>query len=347
MQYKETGFRAFYHHFTVINMNDELRIITQGLPGADEATGVLAYGYADSQGKMMIAILCCAKVDGTNVNFSPNALRDHVAIKAERIENCDALFLGEDDERLSENFAPKLEDIKAYEATGDIMRTRDMYLLDNSRDQFNIDTVYAILEKKGVKPTNCAVKIVGLGENYYIGELLKEPTEELGYHKGDRIAFYLRELPDETDEKKKFFCFADLNTRVQLTAADMEDGTRLEGAVKAFKEDVNNDTYLEVLECLRDSEVWLPLRTTVDGKTFPDLLKNGDKIFLPVFSNEAAMGDYGTVLKKGRMRYVDVIALVRRSQEEIAGIVLNPFGESFMADKELWKTIEILKTRLS
>lgn len=44
MTYKEVGFRAVYHRFCVVEINDEIRPLMGSLPGGEEANCVLGYG---------------------------------------------------------------------------------------------------------------------------------------------------------------------------------------------------------------------------------------------------------------------------------------------------------------
>ena len=47
MKYKDTGFRAFYRHFTAVPLKEELKAALADFPEAETANCVLTYGYLD------------------------------------------------------------------------------------------------------------------------------------------------------------------------------------------------------------------------------------------------------------------------------------------------------------
>ena len=61
-----------------------------------------------------------------------------------------------------------------------------------------------------------------------------------------------------------------------------------------------------------------------DMKFVPDFLQNGDEFFLPVFSNQEQMGEYGDHCSKLERHFFDAMRLAL-GREEVSGIVLDPF----------------------
>lgn len=52
-----------------------------------------------------------------------------------------------------------------------------------------------------------------------MGYLLNEPDQPFGYHKGEKIAFFVGETED-----KQVFCYSDMNPSAKLKSEDLEDG---------------------------------------------------------------------------------------------------------------------------
>lgn len=77
LKYSEVGFRAFYHRFVLVPLNDRLRKTAAFFPGVDKADYVLTYGYIDHTAGMTMEILAAAIDDGdgfllgkTNLNVA-------------------------------------------------------------------------------------------------------------------------------------------------------------------------------------------------------------------------------------------------------------------------------------
>ncbi len=60
MKYKDTGFRAFYHHFTAVPMKENLRKALKDFPGMSDADYILTYGYIDHTAGMTLEVLAAA-----------------------------------------------------------------------------------------------------------------------------------------------------------------------------------------------------------------------------------------------------------------------------------------------
>ena len=71
MKYKDTGFRAIYHHFCVVEMNGQLKELAKELPEAGEANGVMTYGYYDREAGLTLEILAAAKFDDKGFMSGP------------------------------------------------------------------------------------------------------------------------------------------------------------------------------------------------------------------------------------------------------------------------------------
>jgi len=74
----------------------------------------------------------------------------------------------------------------------------------------------------------------------------------------------------------------------------------------------------------------------------PDILRNGDAFFFPVFSSEAETGDYGRGFSMVFMPFLQAAALAENSETDVKGIVLNAFTEPFVIPMEICRIIKTM-----
>lgn len=372
MNYKETGFRAFYHHFCSLPLSAKTAKCIEGFPRADEANAYLTYGYIDSEAGLTLEVVAAAKVSDEGIEYFDPSDEVRSIIRIETVAEDPFRFEPDKDGELEKRYADKIAITKEYAAEEDIEKTREMSFLDASRHESCIDDVLVYLMKEGNKPEGCWARIIGLGDHFFMGILLNEPDQDFGYHEGEKIAFFVQETDD-----KKVICISDMNPSAKITEEDLEDGSMLEAAVHRFNEERNEPNFLDLLEILRDSYVWVPcnavmsdadqkrmeeLIESLDGdfeklagmefvakdetRLIPDILQNGDAFFFPIFSTEEAMGEYGDGFSKVQKHILEVIPLARNNEKDPVGIVLNAFSEPFVLDKEIWDIVENMKSRI-
>lgn len=88
-------------------------------------------------------------------------------------------------------------------------------------------------------------------------------------------------------------------------------------------------------------------KTQEQCKSKPDILKYEENLFFPAFSNPEAMGEYGNQLSKIQQHFLDVITLAANHKQNLSGIVINAFSESFVLGKDLWDLVKNMKSRLT
>ena len=345
MNYKEAGFRAFYHHFCVLPITKKTEAALADFPGAKKANGVLTYGYYDREAGLTLEILAAAQVECDSVSFGETSMETRSFIRIETVAEDDFLFFSDEDGSLAKRYADKIEILHHYDADEEVEKTREMSLLDGCRDENYIDDVLVYLIKEGNQPEGCWTRIIGLGNNFLMGILLNEPEQDFDYHKGEKIAFFVQET-----EEKRIICCSDMNPSKKITAEDLEDGTMLEAAVTKFNAERNEPNFVELLEILRDSYVWVPCTAVLSdedqARLVPDILLHDEEFFFPIFTNEEAMGEYGNGFSKVQKHILEVIPLARNNDKDLAGIVLNPCSEPFVLDKEIWDIVENMKSRI-
>lgn len=372
MKYKDTGFRALYNNFVVVRANESIEQLMKELPGHEKANGIMTYGYYDRQAGLTLEMLGAAILDDKGFKCAPPDMSTSLKLRAEALEDTEFYVVNDKDKAFYEKYKEKVDMLNSYKVSEDIEKTRGFEFLDPSRDEFFIDDVRVKLIQIGFDTEECWVRITGLAEHSILGELLNEPYQDFGWHKGDEIAFFAHETEDEG-----IVLLSDMIPDIILKEEDLEDGKMLKEAISRFNSERNERNLIDVLQILRDSWLWVPctailsdrdndklermvkgLEENLDelvGQDFvandnirfvPDILKNGEDFYFPVFSDEEEMGDYGRDFSKVARHILDVIPLARNNEKNVKGIVINAFGESFILDRKLFDLVEGLESRL-
>lgn len=372
MKYKETGFRAFYHHFIAIPLKENIKTAIRDFPNAENANCVLTYGYIDQECGLTMEILAAGEESDKGFRFADSNDKVRSFIRIGAVAEDEVSFFPDEDGKLAERYANKLELLHHYDAPDEVEKSREMGFLDGSRDENCVDDVLVYLVKDGLNPEGCWTRITGLGDHWIMGTLLNEPDQNFGYHQGETIAFFVQETED-----KKIICYSNMNPSQKLKPEDLEDGSMLEAAVSAFNAERTEPHWLDIMEILRDSFVWVPCTAVMSdadqkrmeemvlkmknnpealiGQNFvaqdetrlvPDILQNGDNFFFPIFSTTEAMGEYGEHFSKVQKHMLEVIPLARNNEKKPVGIVLNAFTEPFVLDAEVWDIVEKMKSRI-
>ena len=61
MNFKEIGFRPFYHNVCALELNDKLRKRLKNCPEIDKSTHAVVYGYIDPDKGLMLEVLGAGK----------------------------------------------------------------------------------------------------------------------------------------------------------------------------------------------------------------------------------------------------------------------------------------------
>ena len=372
MNYSNAGFRFFYHCFVVFD-KDIILDRKEDYKEYDKANGVLTYGYIDHERGFTFDVLGIVENKEGTISLlekHPEDLR--TIFRAEALDEKEAIIIN-DDEQFTDLFKQHIENIrKTYENNKGIEDTREMSFLDDLRDPYYIDDVQVHLFRRGLDPEVCSIRIQGHDEHYFIGKLLNEPDQNFDYHLGEEVIFALKKTQDET-----WIAICDLNPTKTLSRKDLEGGLLLKQAISDFNKNRSEETLLEVMELLRDSIVVIPCTAILSqndqdnieklveeagddpeslvGETItnkdqirlvPDFLKSNDELFMPVFSAEEEMGEYGNSFSHVETEFLSAVQLAGASKDKLAGIVVNPFSEFFVVDRGLMDAVKQLKTRI-
>ena len=372
MKYSEAGFRPFYHQYVLFPVTAAGSAVSD-YKHFNEADSIVTYGYIDHETGFRFEVLSTASIRKDQFQiFNDRPEGKRVFIKAEIINEVEGFAIKDRDGQYAAN--KELIDLitEGYEQNEEIMNSRMMSFLDESRDPFNIDDVQVQLHKEGNQIEVCWARIEGLEEHVIIGKLLNEPYQDFGYHEGDTIAFFVQKTEDD-----KIVCIGDMNPTAYINREDLEGGQMLRDAIRRFNTERNENSLFDVVELLRDSNVWVPCTavlseadqsameqmvkdagddlSSIKGKVItskeqirmiPDILQNGDDFFFPVFSSAEEMGEYGNGFSKIEVDLLRAINLARNNEKKLKGIVVDAFSEPFVLDAELFDIVEKMKSRI-
>ncbi len=372
MTYKETGFRAVYQQLCAFPLDEKTKSIIADFPGAESANCVLVYGYIDREAGLTLEILAAGIQSKNGFRFFDTNESVKSMIRINSVEDTDFYYFADEDGELKKRYAKKIKMLDHYLPDEEVLKTREMGFLDDSRHEYCIDDVLVYLTREGLKPEGCWVRICGLSEHSILGTLLNEPDQNFDYHMGEKIAFNVQKTEDD-----KYICYSNMTPSMKLKASDLEDGSMLKNAIIAFNQERTQDHFLDVLELLRDSLVWIPCNavvgeadqnallemlekagddldslvgTTISNqetiRMIPDILQNGEDFFFPVFSSVEEMGEYGNSFSKVQKHFLEAIPMAEANEKNVSGIVINAFSDPFVLNRDLFDLVQNMKTRI-
>ena len=360
MNFKETGFRPFYHHVCALELNDKLRELLKDCPEIDKSSHAVVYGYIDPENGLTLEVLGAGKQAPKYFYFKEPYENTRVFIRISEVAEVPFLWFEKLEPRFYKQYAPKIEELNRYNPAEDVEKSRGFDFLDACREPAFPDDIRVIFSKEGLKPEECWVRITGLEETRIVGTLLNQPYQNYGLNHGDTVRFFVTKGNGD-----QYICQAELESR-KLSKEDLLDGVLLKRAVGDFCKNQNDDTFRFVLTVLRSSDVVVPYDAEIpqayqavfneikkekqdyvsfinelkdrnlDGiSLISDFLieKNGH-MFFPVFSTEEELNGQFENCVPLRTPFLE--ALNMASGEETEGIVLNAFSQAFVLQKDMF-----------
>lgn len=362
MKLNEVGFRAVYKQFVVYNLNEKFRECMENYPGIEKANCMLLYGYIDMEEGLTLEVLAAGIQEGSEKYFFDSCEETRFFIRAGAVMDDEFEIIDSDIPYLTKRYENKIELVERYNAPEDVEKTRELEFLDTERHPFYPDDVQVRLIREGLQVEICWARLFYMEENWIMAYLLNEPKQNFGYHEGEKIAIFLHQT-----DGGEIICYSDMTPDMKLTQEDLEGGELLRQAIESFNNNRTENGFIDIMFFLRDSYVWIPCNAVMssedeelfknskkgdevtlqnDMKLIPDILKNGDDLFFPVFSNCETMGEYGEYFAKIEKHFLEALELANE-HEEIVGIVVDPFSNPFVLEKELFDMFdEIVKSRI-
>ena len=221
MKYKDTNFRSIVGKTFVIDAED-FKSVIESLPGNEKADVLLTYAYIDHEAGVTLEVLAAGNKTEDGYTFYDPDKSSMAKIRMHSIEDYELTEIELNDERFTE----KIAIAKMYDDNPEVAQSREFEFLDHLRDIYCVDDVLVYLFKDELELEGCWVRIEGLMERSFIGTLLNEPNQDFGYHKGDRISFFVQQLEDN-----KIVAVSNMNPSAKLTKENLEDGSMLKEAI--------------------------------------------------------------------------------------------------------------------
>lgn len=99
----------------------------------------------------------------------------------------------------------------------------------------------------------------------------------------------------------------------------------LKEALNIYKKEKSWSAENDMIESLKTSKVWVPY---ISEKNQLDILKNGERYYLPVFTSAAEMKEYGKKFYQREVYIFDAINMAKESRYVLTGLVINAFTDS-------------------
>lgn len=371
MKYTEIGFRALLNNFVVYGLNDTFKKGLEYHPNIDEANCVLTYPYIDHQAGLTLYVVTCGVKEDDGYTFFDADIKHRSIVRIGAVIDEDFAIIDDQDKTLAEKYSDLIDSLDVYNVNENIELARQDIRIDQMRNDLYPDDVLVKIVKDYLGPEECWVRIEDLSENGLIGTLLNEPYFDYGVHSGDKIEFMLYEVKTDSVETDRCEFIYDLSTGNDLSEKDTEGGKLLEQAINVFYKERNESSLLFILKILSESCLWIPCNAIISetdqermnelaqnstddivGKTFttkdevrlaPVVLQAEDGYLLPAFSKTEAMGEYSDKFSKVEKHMLQILNLAENNNQDISGIVINPFTDRFIVDKDLFDLIKKLK----
>lgn len=103
----------------------------------------------------------------------------------------------------------------------------------------------------------------------------------------------------------------------------------LKETLEIYKKEKSWSAENSMIETLKTSKVWVPY---ISEKNQLDILKKGEKYYLPVFTSGEEMKEYGKKFSQRQVLFSNVIDMAKGSQYVLTGLVINAFTDSVILD---------------
>lgn len=358
MNFKEVGFRIFYHNFVALKLDDQLRKLLEGYPDADKATYILMYGYIDPRKGLMLDAVAGGK-KGTKYFhfFDPNkGNRKRSCIQAKKVADAEIFFFDDEDGSLHKRYSYNLYRLTQFDTAEGLEESRTFAFLDDCRDQNDPDKMKVRFKKEGLKPEDCWVRATDLGESCLKGIVVGQPKQGFGVSSGDAILFHAQKVSDE-----KAICVADFDgDAVCVTRQQLENSRVMKDSIARYLQKKDDESFNQVIRWLKSFDITIPcyvevtdavraifdacekgeknidalsdseMQTVHDGMTYhPSLLKRKEdgQQWVPVFTDDAEIGDNLEGTTFIHTSFAHAIEIAVSDHGDIAGIVINPYTQ--------------------
>jgi len=126
MKYSEVGFRAVYKQFCAFPLSDSILSVAKDFPGMEYANYVLCYGYMDREAGLTLELLAAGLREDHSFKFADTAPDIKAMVRIGEVSEEEFYIIDDPDGSLSERYAQKLDMLKYYEVSEEIVESREL-----------------------------------------------------------------------------------------------------------------------------------------------------------------------------------------------------------------------------
>ncbi len=292
-----------------------------------------------------------------------------ITVSASELKNVEFDFFEHLEPRFQKKFQPRIDALAVNDAPEEIEKLRgdDFAFLDSFRDLRQPDVVSVVFSMDGLNDEKVKVRLIGTGDHCLIGCIETSPKQDFGVAKGDSIEFGIREIDDTHIE-----LHAEFDELREVTEEDLQNGLFLKFCIGEFLKNIKDEAAAAILQsALRSSFVIVPCEVEFDDKAaaimsrlekdgrdidslegedaetlqngmhfIPSVIESEGRRYLPAFTGDAEMdadkiGDVSFV----HMPIPAAIEMSQKKENSFDGIVINPFTDSFVLDKDTFEAV--------
>ena len=158
MKYSEVGIRAVYKQFCAFPLSDSILSVAKDFPGMNYANCVLCYGYIDREAGLTLEILAAGLREDHSFKFADTAPDIKAMVRIGEVSEEEFYIIDDPDGSLNERYAQKLDMLRNYEVSEEIVESRELTeedledgtLLEDAvrvfRDNRNEETFFEVIQ---------------------------------------------------------------------------------------------------------------------------------------------------------------------------------------------------------
>lgn len=186
---KDYSFRELEQGYFFIKNAEIVKLMGQFFECAEDANGILLYGYNDHYSGLGFEVLATASLSNGKLKLGKGNDEVSLQLKYSDIAEEETFALSSS-LPVWEQFTAKIAKVPVmHEVTESVLATRNVLNLDACRN-IEVPDVVTVQLVKGELVEACPVRLEQIQKMFLQGILLAEPNTAFGVHEGDTLNFY-------------------------------------------------------------------------------------------------------------------------------------------------------------
>lgn len=301
-------------HALLFSLKD-FKEVLEDIPELSENDYMILWPFIEHEYGLGLALLGFMTEDGDDCCFEEISTDELIAYDPDELADLDFEAIKLPDENFGSGI---IKMIPAEEADDKVIALRDDPRLNKCRDQFIPGMYYIDLEYDGKNEYSCWALAESVDGDKIRGIIKSDVDEGLGLSTGDEIVFEVRFRGGE------YHCISRLENEA---AAD----TIQDKHIKEYASDL-----IDTLTSLKNKEVFL--MTNYRGEPISSSYDDG-RVYL-VFTEEDKL--IGSPSSFSKDKFINIIERAKKADEDITGIVVDPFDNPFHLPRNYYEIAEAL-----